>query len=55
MGLHPSQIPEADELLTNDPLALLIGVVLDRQFSDPLAQAGAWPPLTRPDRLIERL
>jgi len=31
VGLHPSQIDEADELLTNDPLALLIGMVLDRQ------------------------
>jgi hypothetical protein len=31
VGLHLSQIDEADELLTNDPLALLIGMVLDRQ------------------------
>nr|WP_198535939.1 hypothetical protein [Pseudofrankia saprophytica] len=31
MGLHLSQNDAADELLTNDPLALLIGMVLDRQ------------------------
>ncbi|CAO5157602.1 hypothetical protein FAIPA1_10180 [Frankia sp. AiPs1] len=31
MGLHLSQIAEADMLLTNDPLALLIGMVLDQQ------------------------
>ncbi|SQD96443.1 hypothetical protein FMEAI12_3640066 [Parafrankia sp. Ea1.12] len=29
VGLHLSQITEADELLTNDPLALLIDMVLD--------------------------
>jgi hypothetical protein len=32
VGLHLSQIDEADELLTNDPLALLIGMVLDQQI-----------------------
>jgi hypothetical protein len=32
VGLHLRQIDEADELLTNDPLALLIGMVLDRQI-----------------------
>jgi hypothetical protein len=31
VGLHLSQIAEADKLLTNDPLALLIGMVLDQQ------------------------
>ncbi|MDT3439763.1 MULTISPECIES: hypothetical protein [unclassified Pseudofrankia] len=30
MGLHLSQVAAADELLTNDPLALLIGMVLDQ-------------------------
>ncbi|SQD96437.1 MULTISPECIES: hypothetical protein [unclassified Parafrankia] len=35
MGLHLSQIAEADELLTNDPLALLIGMVLDQRMSEP--------------------
>ncbi|KPM53672.1 Fe-S cluster assembly protein HesB [Frankia sp. CcI49] len=46
MGLHLSQIAEADELLTNDPLALLIGMVLDQQF--PLERAFAAPyELTR--------
>jgi hypothetical protein len=33
VGLHLSQIAEADELLTNDPLALLIGMVLDQQIA----------------------
>jgi hypothetical protein len=32
VGRHLSQIHEADELLTNDPLALLIALVLDRQI-----------------------
>ena len=46
MGLHLSQVAEADELLTNDPLALLIGMVLDQQF--PLERAFAAPyELTR--------
>ncbi|WP_285900731.1 hypothetical protein [Frankia sp. R82] len=31
-GLRLSQIAEADELPTNDPLALLIGMVLDWQI-----------------------
>jgi uncharacterized HhH-GPD family protein len=41
VGLHLSQVPEADELLTNDPLALLIGMVLDQQI--PLERAFAAP------------
>jgi uncharacterized HhH-GPD family protein len=46
MSLHLSQIDEADELLTNDPLALLIGMVLDQQV--PLERAFAAPyELTR--------
>ncbi|OHV45125.1 Fe-S cluster assembly protein HesB [Parafrankia soli] len=46
MGLHLSQVAEADELLTNDPLALLIGMVLDQQI--PLERAFAAPlELTR--------
>jgi uncharacterized HhH-GPD family protein len=46
VGLHLSQIAEADELLTNDPLALLIGMVLDQQI--PLERAFAAPlELTR--------
>jgi uncharacterized HhH-GPD family protein len=39
--LHLSQIDEADELLTNDALALLIGMVLDQQI--PLERAFAAP------------
>jgi uncharacterized HhH-GPD family protein len=41
VSLHLSQIDEADELLTDDPLALLIGMVLDQQF--PLERAFAAP------------
>jgi len=41
VGLHLSQIDEADELLTKDPLALLIGMVLDQQI--PLERAFAAP------------
>jgi hypothetical protein len=33
--LHLSQIDEADELLTSDPLALLIGMVLDQPVPEP--------------------
>jgi hypothetical protein len=35
VGLLLSQIDEADELLRNDPLALLIGVVLDQPVPEP--------------------
>jgi hypothetical protein len=41
VGLHLSQIAEADELLTNDPLALLIGMVLDQQVSERTSAGGA--------------
>jgi len=40
VGLHLSQIDEADELLTNDPLALLIGMVLDQPVSERWSGAG---------------
>lgn len=39
--LHLSQDPEADELLSRDPLALLIGMVLDQQV--PLERAFSAP------------
>nr|WP_283098073.1 hypothetical protein [Frankia sp. AgB32] len=46
MGLPLGQIGEADELLTDVPLALLIGMVLDQQI--PLERAFAAPlELTR--------
>lgn len=35
VGLHLNQIAEADEPLTNDPLALLIGMVLDQPVPEP--------------------
>ncbi len=41
VSVHLSQVPEADELLTRDPLALLIGMVLDQQI--PLERAFAAP------------
>ena len=46
--LHLSQDPDADELLSKDPLALLIGMVLDQQV--PLEWA-----FSAPYRLKQRL
>jgi len=47
VGLHLSQIDEADDLLTNDPLALLIGMVLDQRVSEGTSETGRlssfWP------------
>jgi hypothetical protein len=40
VGLHLSQIDEADELLTSDPLALLIGMVLDQRVSETRSGTG---------------
>jgi uncharacterized HhH-GPD family protein len=48
MGLMLSQQPEADALLDRDPLALLIGMVLDQQF--PLERA-----FFAPYGLVQRL
>jgi len=44
VGLHLSQIDEADELLTSDPLALLIGMVLDQPNSERWSGAGRSAP-----------
>jgi uncharacterized HhH-GPD family protein len=41
MGLMLSQQPEADALLDRDPLALVIGMVLDQQI--PLEKAFSSP------------
>ena len=41
MGLHLSQIAEADALLDRDPLALVVGMVLDQQV--PLERAFSAP------------
>src|SRR4051812_41075027 len=41
MGLMLSQLPEADALLDRDPLALVIGMVLDQQI--PLEKAFSSP------------
>ncbi|MGB9377661.1 MAG: HhH-GPD-type base excision DNA repair protein, partial [Mycobacteriales bacterium] len=43
MALTIAQDPAADELLSRDPLALLIGMVLDQQF--PMERAFASPYL----------
>ncbi len=51
-ALHLSQDPDADRLLSNDPLALLIGLVLDQQV--PLERAFTAPRDLR-DRLGGRL
>lgn len=48
MGLHVTGDPEADRLLTEDPLALLIGMLLDQQVPMEWAFQG-------PARLAERL
>src|ERR1700758_1516949 len=48
VALYLSQNPEADQLLSDDPLALLIGMVLDQQV--PLERA-----FTAPLDLQERL
>jgi uncharacterized HhH-GPD family protein len=52
MTLHLAQNPEADALLTTDPLALLIGMVLDQQI--PLERAFSAPAELQ-DRLGGRL
>jgi hypothetical protein len=43
MTLRLAQDPEADALLARDPLALLIGMLLDQQF--PMERALAPPRL----------
>ena len=40
MSLHITDDPAADELLTEDPLALLIGMLLDQQVAMETAFAG---------------
>ena len=42
MGLMLSQRPEADALLDRDPLALVIGMVLDQQVPLEKAFSGPW-------------
>lgn len=41
-GLWLAQQPEADELLADNPLALLIGMCLDQQIPLEVAFAGPW-------------
>jgi uncharacterized HhH-GPD family protein len=40
MSLHITDDPDADDLLSNDPLALLIGMLLDQQVAMETAFAG---------------
>lgn len=40
--LQLSQDPDADALLSKDPLALLLGMLLDQQFPMEAAFAGPW-------------
>ena len=40
--LHLAQDPDADTLLSEDPLALLVGMLLDQQFPMESAFAGPW-------------
>ena len=40
MALHITGDPDADQLLTDDPLALLIGMLLDQQIAMETAFAG---------------
>ena len=47
-ALHFTGITEADELIASDPLALLIGFVLDQQVTVPTAFSG---PLKLKQRL----
>ena len=51
--LHLAQEPVADALLTRDPLALLVGMLLDQQF--PMERAFAGPQLIAERLGVERL
>jgi uncharacterized HhH-GPD family protein len=42
MTLHIAQQPDADALLDRDPLALLVGMLLDQQFPMERAFAGSY-------------
>jgi len=51
--VHISQDPSADALLSSDPLALVIGMLLDQQF--PMERAFAGPQLLAERLGVERL
>src|SRR5215210_7135916 len=53
MALQIAQDPAADELLSRDPLALLIGMVLDQQF--PMERAFGSPYLLATRLGVDRL
>ncbi|RLV55381.1 Fe-S cluster assembly protein HesB [Aeromicrobium phragmitis] len=48
MALHITDDPAADQLLTDDPLALLIGMLLDQQVAMETAFTG-------PRKIVERI
>ena len=52
-ALHLAQDPAADALLTADPFALLVGMLLDQQF--PMERAFAGPALIARRTGVERL
>lgn len=49
MALHLTGDPDADRLLDENPLALLIGMLLDQQYPMEAAFAGPYKVLTRLD------
>lgn len=51
--LYMAQVPAADELLERDPLALLIGMLLDQQI--PLEKAFAGPYVLAQRLAVDRL
>ncbi len=54
IALHLAMDPDADALLSRDPFALLVGMLLDQQFPMERAFAGPWTLAGRlgtPDRL----
>ena len=54
VALHLAQDPDADSLLSSDPFALLVGMLLDQQFPMERAFAGPYVLAQRlgtPDRL----
>ena len=52
--LHLAQDPDADTLLSEDPFALLVGMLLDQQFPMESAFAGPWKLKQRLGRLDVR-
>jgi uncharacterized HhH-GPD family protein len=47
MGFHIANEPAADQVLDEDPFALLIGMMLDQQYGMEHAFRGGWKVLSR--------